>query len=411
MTTDIYRLILFFSILILIQGGIDYYLYKSIQRYEKIYGSSITSFLIAYKYLSYLLLVLLVITSIERLILGSNTNSGRIPQILIALWYLPKYPIALFLSIIDLFRFFRVLMRRLPNHKEKYTEYQIDYGKRKTLHSIGLGIASIPFLATAKGVLHTIYDVEIRRIELIIPRLSPVFDGFQITQISDIHTGSLFGTSYIEHIIQTIEQESPDMITITGDYVNFNPTEFEPYVPFFTRLTAKHGVFGSLGNHDHYMNEENHEYLQSLIRKAGIELLINDARTLELHGAYLSIAGTDNTGFNQHYGDLLKACKNIPKGSPTILMAHDPTYWNLEIRDSSLIDLTLSGHTHGGQIGFEYLGSAFSPAQFVYEHWDGLYEGNGNYLYVNRGLGTVGPPIRIGIRPEITCFTLRSPIA
>ena len=159
------------------------------------------------------------------------------------------------------------------------------------------------------------------------------------------------------------------------------------------------------------MTELKHSQLCEMIRSTGIDLLVNQAKVLTINNADLIIAGTDNTGFNQKFGDLNRTYDGIPKELPSILMAHDPTYWKMEILDSGLADITLSGHTHGGQIGIELLGEAYSPAQFVYEQWSGLYQEHDKYLYVNRGLGTVGPPIRIGIQPEITVITLRSPIA
>lgn len=410
MTPDIQRLIIFLFILIAVQGGIDYYLYRYIKKNEALYGIMISKSLRVYRFIAALMLMILICTTIERLLTGSNGHSGRIPQIMIAIWYLPKYPISLLLFMYSVFSFISAKIKKYVQ-SDKVHNTVVDEKRRKVIHSIGVGLASVPFIATAQGIFHTIYDIEIRRFELIIPRLSTVFDGFTIVQLSDIHTGSLFGTSFIEEVIQTIHQLSPDMIAITGDFVNFDPSEYAPYVPLFSQLQAKHGVYGSLGNHDHYMTNDKHMQLQALIRASNIDLLVNEARTITVNGANLNIAGTDNTGFNQRFGDLRKTFRDVQHEAPTILMAHDPTYWDMQISSSQLADLTLSGHTHGGQIGIELLGASFSPAQFVYQHWAGLYEGNGNYLYVNRGIGTVGPPIRIGMRPEITLITLRSPIA
>lgn len=410
MTPDIQRLIIFLSVLIAIQGGIDYYLFRTIKKYEPIYGTWVPKLLSLYKPMAIIMLLVLVLTTIERLLTGSNALSGRGPQIAIAIWYLPKYPIALILSLYTAIRAITTFIQSRI-HSINVNVTTVDEKRRKVIHSIGVGLASVPFIGTAQGVLHTIYDIEIRTLELIIPRLSTVFDGYKVIQISDIHIGSLFGTKFIEEVIQSINQLSPDIIAITGDFVNFDPLEFEPYVALFSQLQAKHGVYGSLGNHDHYMTNDKHIKLQSLIRKSKIDLLVNEARTITVNGADLIIAGTDNTGFNQRFGDLDKTFINVPKDAPAILMAHDPTYWDMQIADSQVADLTLSGHTHGGQIGIELLGSSYSPAQFVYQHWAGLYEAKGNYLYVNRGIGTVGPPIRIGMRPEITVITLRAPVA
>jgi predicted MPP superfamily phosphohydrolase len=259
--------------------------------------------------------------------------------------------------------------------------------------------------------LHTIYDIETKEIELVLPGLSRNLDGIRILQISDIHTGSYFGTSYLQEAVHIINKQKADIIAITGDYVNFDPDELQIFLPILRQLRAQIGIYGSLGNHDHYMTGIKHKQLCNMIRSTGIDLLINNARTLQINNADLVIAGTDNTGFNQKFGNLAQTFDGVSKEATSILMAHDPTYWKMEILDSGLADLTLSGHTHGGQIGIELLGKAYSPAQFVYEQWSGLYMQQDKYLYVNRGLGTVGPPIRVGIPPEITVITLRSPIA
>jgi predicted MPP superfamily phosphohydrolase len=259
--------------------------------------------------------------------------------------------------------------------------------------------------------LHTIYDIETKEIELVLPGLSRNLDGIRLLQISDIHTGSYFGTGYLQEVVHIINKQKADIIAITGDYVNFDPDELQLFLPILRQLQAQVGIYGSLGNHDHYMTGIKHKQLCNMIRSTGIDLLINDARTLNINNADLVIAGTDNTGFNQKFGNLAQTFEGVSKEVTSILMAHDPTYWKMEILDSGLADLTLSGHTHGGQLGIEFLGESYSPAQFVYEEWSGLYTQQDKYLYVNRGLGTVGPPIRVGIPPEITIITLRSPIA
>lgn len=410
MTPDIQRLLIFLILLIGIQGGIDYYLYRKLSKYELFYPDLTPIVLRVFKATSLLMICVLISTTMERMLTGGNVQSGRIPQILIAVWYLPKYPIALLLSIADFFGLSRKVILTFSGYTTKQSK-DVNVERRKVLHSIGLGLASVPFIATAKGVFQTIYDVEIRRLELVLPGLSTVFDGFRVVQISDIHTGSFFGTSYLTEVVDSINALQPDLLAITGDFVNFEPNEIVPFIPVLSKLKAKHGVFGSLGNHDHYMSEDKHAMLQQMISNCNIELLINEAREISIASSKLIIAGTDNTGFAQHFADIDKTFKGIDTSNPVILMAHDPTFWSMKVRDIPCIDLMLSGHTHGGQIGIEFLGTAYSPAQYVYEHWSGLYQSGASHLYVNRGLGTVGPPIRIGIRPEITVITLRSPVA
>lgn len=354
---------------------------------------------------------LLIGTTIERLSMGSNVVSGHIFQIMIAIWYLPKYPLIIFFLFKDGIGLVITLIKKIKSKTIIAIDDSPSLERRKVLHTIGISASILPFIATAQGVLYTIYDIETKEIELVLPGLRRNLDGIRVLQISDIHTGSYFGTGYLQEAVNIINAQKADIIAITGDFVNFDPKELQLFLPILRQLQAQVGIYGSLGNHDHYMTGIKHKQLCTMIRSTGIDLLINDARTLTINNADLVIAGTDNTGFNQKFGNLARTFEGISREATSILMAHDPTYWKMEILDSDLVDLTLSGHTHGGQIGIELLGEAYSPAQFVYKQWSGLYAQKDKYLYVNRGLGTVGPPIRVGIRPEITVITLRSPIA
>jgi len=412
MTPDILRLILFLGVLAILQSGIDYYIFRKYKRYLDTLSIQNTLWKQGYIVIAVLMFLLLIGTTCERLLTGSNIQTGHIPQMMISIWYLPKYPLAIFFICKDLISLCISLVKKVRKKNEhKEHESIMSLQRRKVLHTIGASMSIIPFIATAQGVFHTIYNIEIKNIEIVLPGLHRNHDGLRLIQISDIHTGSYFGTQYLEEAIKVINSLKADIIAITGDYVNFDPEELLPFLPTLRKVSASIGVFGSLGNHDHYMTELKHSQLCEMIRSTGIDLLVNQAKVLTINNADLIIAGTDNTGFNQKFGDLNRTYDGIPKELPSILMAHDPTYWKMEILDSGLADITLSGHTHGGQIGIELLGEAYSPAQFVYEQWSGLYQEHDKYLYVNRGLGTVGPPIRIGIQPEITVITLRSPIA
>jgi len=411
MTPDIARLIMFLGILAIIQGGIDYYIYRKYKNYLDVLDNVQPFWKKAYIYVAVIMFLLLIGTTIERLSTGSNQVTGHIFQMMIAIWYLPKYPLTIFLLFKDGIGIVISIVNKFKSNSKVPIDDSPSLERRKVLHTIGISASMLPFIVTAQGVLHTIYDIETKEIELVLPGLSRNLDGIRILQISDIHTGSYFGTSYLQEAVEIINKQKADIITITGDYVNFDPDELQLFLPILRQLHAQIGIYGSLGNHDHYMTEIKHKQLCSMIRSTGIDLLINDARTLHINNADLVIAGTDNTGFNQKFGKLTQTFDGISKEITSILMAHDPSYWKMEILDSGLADLTLSGHTHGGQIGIELLGEAYSPAQFVYEQWSGLYMQQDKYLYVNRGLGTVGPPIRVGIPPEITVITLRSPIA
>ena len=390
MTPDITRLIMFLGILAIIQGGIDYYIYRKYKNYLDVLENVQPIWKKAYIYIAVFMFLVLIGTTIERLSTGSNLVTGHIFQIMIAIWYLPKYPLTIFFLFKDAIGLVITLIKKIKSKTIVAIGDSPSLERRKVLHTIGISASILPFIATAQGVLHTIYDIETKEIELVLPGLSRNLDGIRLLQISDIHTGSYFGTGYLQDAVDIINKQKADIIAITGDYVNFDPDELQLFLPILRQLQAQIGT---------------------MIRSTGIDLLINDARTLTINNADVVIAGTDNTGFNQKFGNLAQTFEGVSREAISILMAHDPTYWNMEILDSGLADLTLSGHTHGGQIGIELLGEAYSPAQFVYEQWSGLYTKQDKYLYVNRGLGTVGPPIRVGIPPEITVITLRSPIA
>ncbi len=411
MTPDIARLIMFLSIVTIIQSAIDYYVYRKFKSYLDTIEVTLPLWKHAYLTIASIMLVMLIGTTIERLLTGSNVQSGRMFQMLIAIWYLPKYPLAIIFLIKDSISGLHYLLNRFSRPKVVLGQSPISIERRKVLHTIGATASIIPFIATAQGVLKTVYDIEVKNIDIVLPGLSRQLDGIRILQISDIHTGSYFGTGYLEEAVRIINEQKPDIIAATGDFVNFDPSELQLFLPTLRKLTADIGVFASLGNHDHYMTAMKHVQLQHMITSTGMNLLVNQSKVLMINNAQLVIAGTDNTGFNQKFGNLEQTFKDIPREIPSILMAHDPTYWKMEILNSGLADITLSGHTHGGQVGIEFLGEAYSPAQFVYEQWSGLYSSEHKYLYVNRGLGTVGPPIRVGIPPEITVLTLRAPIA
>lgn len=348
-----------------------------------------------------------------------------------AVYYVPKALIALVLIGKDVARFviwlFEWFQRQLGVQPEPLAvaaapAATLDLSdmkrmpRRDFLREIGWTAATVPFVVVGYGVFRQLYDFEVRRVDVPIAGLPRALDGLTIAQLSDLHAGSFFSTRPMAEAAETVNNLRPDLITITGDYVNHDVEELPLILPALNNLRADLGVYGCLGNHDHYAYIEG---VKSNVRATPVDLLVNEHRTLSVDGTRLHIVGTDNTGFNQHYGDLPGALSGIerdPNGEETtILLAHDPTFWDLHVRPSApQVDLTLSGHTHGGQIGFEAGPLRWSLARVMYERWAGLYtepraggQRGHQQLYVNRGLGTVGPPLRLGIRPEITLLTLR----
>jgi predicted MPP superfamily phosphohydrolase len=183
--------------------------------------------------------------------------------------------------------------------------------------------------------------------------------------------------------------------------------EIKPHFDSLSKISADIGVFGCLGNHDHYMSDENHKVLRKAIAAANIDEINNSNRIITIDGSDFNLMGVDNTGMRQDYADFSAAAIKRSPFSPTVLLCHDPRNWdNTVLKDYKDIDLMLSGHTHGGQIAVELLGLELAPVKYIYQRYDGLYKEGDQHLYVNRGAGTTGPPIRIGVNPEITEFTL-----
>ncbi len=328
------------------------------------------------------------------------------------LWYLPKIPIAVAIILSAGARMVKRLVNRLAQWikapREESSASVTDPARRHAIGTIAWSSAVIPFGIVGKGFFDT-DDLTIYEEEITLRSLPRAFDGIRLVQISDIHAGSWRSPNPFRHARALIEQLKPDVLVITGDFVNFDPKELDLIRQDLVRLRADMGVYASLGNHDHYCSPANHSLLRSVIANSGIKLLVNTNTALTINRETLYIIGTDNTGLGQNFADLPAALVGVEPGAPTILLAHDPTFWDKHVRRKAPVDLMLSGHTHGGQVGIHFLGVELSVAQVVYKQWAGLYRDGEQYLYVNRGLGTVGPPIRIGIPPEITVLTLRSP--
>lgn len=336
-----------------------------------------------------------------------------------AVYYVPKVPIALALAVKDGIRVFRYVFQRLrPQAASTALSTQPSHSMSRAafLQKLGWAAAALPFVAVAHGVLRTLYDFVLYRVTLPIPNLPPALDGLTIGQLSDLHAGSLFSPQPVLEAITLLLAQKPDLIVLTGDYVNHDADELPIIIPALQQLRAELGVWGCLGNHEHYAHTP--DVVGRLHAQTPLRLLINAHHTFYIDGARLHLIGTDNTGFRQRFADLPKALHGLdtdPNGDEfRLLLAHDPTFWDLEVRPRYPdIDLMLCGHTHGGQIGIELGPLRWGLASLVYPRWAGLYTEPAvaprgrQHLYVNRGLGTVGPPLRLGIRPEITLITLR----
>ena len=283
---------------------------------------------------------------------------------------------------------------------------------------IGLLSGFLPFFIIVYGIFKTLYKFEVLHITLTLKNLPESFKGLRIIQLSDIHLGS-FNYRYhiLDRAIKKINHLKPDFIFITGDLVNNYAWELNGWEPIFKKLVAKKGKYSVLGNHDYgdYSKwpsaEEklnNFEAIKHFYEDINFKLLLNEAEVIKRNKDKLALIGVENWGKHpfKQYGNLNKALKNVEDIPFKILLSHDPTHWNDEVINKTNIALTLSGHTHGMQAGFKYKNLKWSPIKYKYKHWAGLYFNKDQYLYVNRGLGWLGFPGRLGMRPEITLIEL-----
>lgn len=330
------------------------------------------------------------------------------------IWYLPKMLIVPIMMIKKLIYFISSSMKKLVNlfkkENKKTEEIQslMSVKRRKLLKATGWGVAAAPFIIVTDGYARVTYNFKKYEVEIPLKNLPKSQDGMRIVQLSDLHAGSFFSKKPIEEGFRLVREEKPDMILITGDMVNYNPMEMKMMYADIEKTKAPLGIYGCLGNHDHWMKPEEHQLLLRTLKNAGIDMIVNDNRILRVNGDDFQLAGTDNTGTRQHFADFRKTLNGLSPDKPVILMMHDPINWDNQVRKKLKIDLMLSGHTHGGQIALDVLGTRISPARAFYRQYAGLYNDGEQYLYINRGFGTTGPPIRVGVHPEITVITLRS---
>lgn len=284
---------------------------------------------------------------------------------------------------------------------------------------VGLLSGVLPFLVILYGIFKAVYRFKVNRQTITSSILPMDFDGLRIVQLSDLHLGSFnFAYKKLTAAIKKVNELSPDYIVITGDLVNNYAWELHGWDKLFKELKAKEGKFAILGNHDYgdysewetpKAKQENFEGIQQFFTTIGFRLLLNEATIISKNESKIALIGVENWGKQQvkQYGDLQKAMAKVQDIPFKILLSHDPDHWAEEVRNQTDITLTLSGHTHGMQAGFQYKNLQWSPIKYKFEHWAGLYRHHAQYLYVNRGLGWLGFPGRIGMRPEITCIELK----
>lgn len=287
------------------------------------------------------------------------------------------------------------------------------------LSKTALAAAAIPFGAMAYGIISGAHDYRVRRQIVKLPNLPKAFDGLTIAQLSDIHSGSFFNKTAVKGGVEMVLQEKPDVIFFTGDLVNNEASEVKEYIEVFNKLKAPLGTYSITGNHDYgdyhrwpsaEAKQKNFKDLIEAHRLLGFKLLLNQNHFLVQQGEKIAILGIENWGGRgfAKYGKLDQAYKGTEDAAVKLLLSHDPSHWDAQVRPSYQdIDLMLAGHTHGFQFGIEIGNFKWSPSQYAYKQWAGLYREGSQHLYVNRGFGYLGYPGRIGMPPEITIIELK----
>lgn len=292
--------------------------------------------------------------------------------------------------------------------------------RRKLVSQMAIALGAIPFSSLLYGMYKGRYNYRVLNYTLEYENLPDGFDGFQITQISDLHCGSFDNTKKVAYGLDLIDKQKSDLVLFTGDMVNNKANEARPWVEFIAKIKAPYGKFSVLGNHDYgdysdWENEahkkQNMEEMYQIHQDMGFDLLLNESRYIEKNGDRIALVGVENWGAGRFKkaGDLEKSISKIEPNDFKILLSHDPSHWEAEVIPHAYpFHLTLSGHTHGFQFGIEIPGwIKWSPIQWRYKQWAGIYENKEQKLNVNRGFGYLAYPGRVGIWPEITVITLK----
>ena len=327
---------------------------------------------------------------------------------------------AVFFLIDDIRRLFQWIAAKVFFEKtEVATIADGAISRSKFLSWIGLTAGGTLFGSLVYGFGNQ-YNYQVKPVRLKFANLPAAFKGFKIVHISDIHSGSLLDKNAVMHGVELILKQAPDMILFTGDIVNDKASEMDQYKEVFSKLKAPYGVYSTLGNHDYgdyvawpvngVSKEENLERLKKVHADMGWKLMMNEHELIEKNGESIAIIGIENWSakirFPKH-GKMQEAYSGTENIPFKILMSHDPSHWDAEVIPKyGDVDLTLSGHTHGMQFGFKINSLQWSPVQYVYKQWGGLYETGKQKLYVNPGFGFIGYPGRVGILPEITVIEL-----
>lgn len=323
---------------------------------------------------------------------------------------------ALFLVADDLRRLVAYVINLFPQKSEAPK----DLSRSEFMTKSALIAGAVPMAMFSFGIISGAHDYRVRKRQIFSRSLPKAFDGMRIVQISDIHTGSFYNKTAVAGGVDLINQQKADIVFFTGDFVNNQSDEAKPYLDIFKKVKADRGVYATMGNHDYgdyrswpsaSAKQADIRQLHEMHRYMGWDILLNENRIIREGSDELAILGLENWGAGRFskYGDMAKTYHGTEEVPFKILLSHDPSHWDAQVRpDFPDVDLMLAGHTHGMQFGIEIGNFRWSPAKFMYKQWADLYQQGDQSLYVNRGFGFIGYPGRVGILPEITVLELKS---
>ncbi|WP_246011942.1 metallophosphoesterase [Chryseotalea sanaruensis] len=407
-----------FSILIIVLLLVDYYVFQAVVQVSKNLSEGWKLSVRLLFWLPTLLTILIILfwTFGNPYSLGPQFRNWAITGIVGV--YFSKFFAVLVLFIDDIQRGIRWMLQSFSKEESTTTQGEV-LTRSEFLSKTALIAAAIPFGTMAYGIISGAHDYRIKRVTLRLPNLPQSFDGIKIGHISDIHSGSFFNKTAVKGGVEMLMNEKPDAIFFTGDLVNNESEEVKDYINIFDKLKAPLGVYSVTGNHDYgdykkwasaEAKRKNFSDLMAAHKQMNFDLLMNENRFLQIGTDKIAVIGIENWGGGgfAKYGKLDEAYRNTNEAAVKLLLSHDPSHWDAQVKkDYQDIDLMFSGHTHGFQFGVEIGDFKWSPSQYAYKQWAGLYSEGNQHLYVNRGFGYIGYPGRIGMPPELTILELK----
>ena len=412
MLTRMFFFIAFFLLL-------DFYLFTSISPVFNKGSFSNKIFNITYWVISAIIyaIIIFVFINFNKRTPSVHFNNEILISSFMFIVFISKFFALIPLVVDDILRIFRFIGQFIVTDLKRENIFDID--RLKFLKKTSLFIGSTFFITMLGGILFGRYNFKTKNINLKLENWSSKLKDFKIVQISDLHLGSFSSVKKLEDVVEIINNEKADLVVFTGDLVNNFHNEALPYISTLKKIKSNYGNYSVLGNHDYcdYVGwkrsskkwKDNFNEMLEVHKKMGFNLLLNSSKEIEIEDDKINLVGVENWGagnFNKD-GDLKKAMFGVNEKYPTILLSHDPSHWSAQVLDfQKRIDLQLSGHTHGMQFGIDIPGFKWSPVQWRYKQWSGLYENSKKFIYVNTGVGNLAYAGRVGIMPEITVLKI-----